>query len=145
MKREMKTRLLSLILLTVMLVAAVLALEGCTGPTPPGDATIIEEKTLGTGQKTISFMMVNSANEAILHTIHTDATTLREALVEHGLISGEESIYGLNVDTVCGIRADYMLDGAWWQLYVGQSPASTGVDGVAIENGGEYSFVHTPA
>ena len=145
MKRELNTRLLSLILLVVLLVAAAMTFEGCTKPTPPGEATIIEEKTLGTGQTTISFMMVNSANEAILHTIHTDATTLREALVEHGLISGQESIYGLNVDTVCGIRADYTLDGAWWQLYIGQTPAPTGVDGVTIEDGGEYSFVHTPA
>ena len=141
MKRETKTRILSFILLTVMLVAAVLALEGCTRPTPPGNATIIEEKTLGAGQKTISFMMVNSANEAILHTIHTDAGTLRQALDEHGLIGME----GTMVYTVCGVRADYALDGVWWKLYIGQAEAVTGVDGVIIENGGEYSFVCTPA
>jgi len=48
--------------------------------------------------------------------IHTEKETVGEALVELGLIAGEESEYGLYVKTVNGITADYDKDGVYWRF-----------------------------
>ena len=71
--------------------------------------------------------------------------TVGEALVNEGLISGENGQYGLMVDTVNGIRYDYNEDGAYWAFYINGEYAMTGVDATEITDGTIYSFVATKA
>ena len=72
--------------------------------------------------------------------IHTDKKTVGEALLDVGLIAGEEGEYGLFVKTVNGITVDYEEDGAYWAFYIGDEYATTGVDATDIEEGASYSF-----
>ena len=72
--------------------------------------------------------------------IHTDKETVGEALLELGLIAGDESEYGLYVKTVNGITADYDKDGVYWAFYVNGEYAQTGVDSTSITEGDSYSF-----
>jgi hypothetical protein len=72
--------------------------------------------------------------------IHTEKETVGEALVELGLIAGEESEYGLYVKTVNGITADYDKDGVYWAFYINGEYAQTGVDSTKIAEGESYSF-----
>ncbi len=69
--------------------------------------------------------------------------TVGEALVNEGLISGEEGPYGLMVDTVDGQKYDYNEDGAYWAFYLNGEYAMTGVDMTPIKDGEVYSFVAT--
>ena len=57
--------------------------------------------------------------------VKTDKTTVGEALVEEGLIVGEESEYGLYVKTVNGITVDYGTDGKYWAFYVNDEYATS--------------------
>ena len=50
--------------------------------------------------------------------IHTDQETVGAALLELGLIAGEESEYGLFIKTVNGLTADYDTDGVYWAFYI---------------------------
>ena len=77
--------------------------------------------------------------------IKTTKKTVGDALLEKGLISGSDSEYGLMVDTVNGVRADYNLDKAYWAFYINGDYANTGVSATDVEDGAEYSFVYTPA
>ena len=77
--------------------------------------------------------------------IKTDKKTVGEALLDEGLISGSDSEYGLLVDTVNGVRADYTKDNAYWAFFINGEYANTGVSSTDIEAGAEYSFVYTPA
>jgi hypothetical protein len=63
-----------------------------------------------------------------------------DALLELGLIAGEEGAYGLYVKTVNGITADYDVDGTYWAFYIGDDYGMTGVDMTNIEPGATYAF-----
>ena len=65
--------------------------------------------------------MVEAENQSGLLRF-TDATLLA-ALLEHGLIAGEETELGLMVKTVNGITADYNVDRSYWAFYInGDTP-----------------------
>ena len=63
-----------------------------------------------------------------------------DALLELGLIEGEEGAYGLYVKKVNGITADYDTDQTYWAFYINGEMAMTGVDATDIEAGSVYSF-----
>ena len=73
----------------------------------------------------------------------SDAATVGEALLAEGLISGEVGEYGLYVDTVNGITADWDADQTYWAFYIDGEYAMTGVDATEITEGTTYSFVLT--
>ena len=75
------------------------------------------------------------------HSIETAKKTVGDALLEKGLIAGEEGQYGLYVKTVCGQTLDYDTDGMYWSFYVGNDYAMTGVDSTDIVAGTTYRMV----
>ena len=63
-----------------------------------------------------------------------------EALLDKGLIAGDDSEYGLYVKTVNGVTLDYDKDGMYWAFYINGEYAQTGVDSTDITAGAEYAF-----
>lgn len=105
-------------------------------------ATYTADKELGSGAKTFIFK-VEQNDKSVTFTIHTDKDTVGAALIEHGLIEGEDGAYGLYVKKVNGIVADYDVDQSYWAFYEGESYAMNGVDTTAINEGAVYRFVYT--
>ncbi len=97
---------------------------------------------LGEGTKTVQ-VEVKVENNSVTFTIHTDAEMLGDALVAHGLISGEESEYGLYVKVVNGITADYDVDKSYWAFYQNGEYLMTGVDSTPISGGEHFELVYT--
>ena len=144
----MKNTSLKLIAI-LMVVTMMLSLVACN--TNPVDvhgvwenATHLSDKTFGKGAKTIE-VEVKAGEQSVTFTVKTDAENLEDALVEHEIIAGAQSEYGLMIDTVNGIRADYTLDGAWWQICKDGAPLDTGASGELIKDGSHYELVYTPA
>lgn len=100
-----------------------------------GDVTV-----LGQGEKKFFFTVADKDGNETDFEIHTDKTTVGDALVEVDLVKGEQSEYGLYVKEVNGIAADYDKDGVYWAFYVNGEYASTGVDSTEITEGATYSF-----
>ena len=125
------------VLLVVLIIAAAMC-ASCAPRTTDLGATIIAEKEVGEGAKTITFTAVDGENQATVFTVHTDAEFLRGALEPHGIIV----VDGTFVTTVNGIVADGGKQ-EWWQLYAGEAPANYGVDTQKIADGGRYTFVLT--
>lgn len=73
----------------------------------------------------------------------SDKATVGEALLEEGLIAGDEGEYGLYVTTVNGITADWDADQTYWSFEIDGEYAMTGVDATEIVEGTTYSFVLT--
>ena len=97
--------------------------------------------TVGCGTKdNVAFVVVDKDGNETSFEIHTDKTTVGEALLEVDLIAGETSEYGLYVKTVNGITADYDVDQTYWVFYVNGEYATAGVDLTSIEEGATYSF-----
>lgn len=95
---------------------------------------------VGEGETQFVFEIVDSEGNTTKMAVNTDKTTVGEALVDCGLIEGEDSEYGLYVKTVNGITADYDVDQTYWAFYVDGEYASTGVDQTDITAGSTYSF-----
>lgn len=73
----------------------------------------------------------------------SDAASVGEALLAEGLIEGDEGEYGLYVNTVNGITADWDKDQTYWAFYINDEYATTGVDQTEITEGATYSLVLT--
>ena len=159
-----KTSILSLVLVIALIAAMALILAACD--TNPAVAT--EEATQETTQETISDTttsndasetpdenVVGVGNTSFVftvklkdgttrsYTVKTDKTTVGEALVDAGLISGRDSQYGLMVDTVCGEKLVYNTDKMYWAFYEDGKYANAGVDSTEIKPNVVYSFEAT--
>ncbi|MBE6573466.1 MAG: DUF4430 domain-containing protein [Ruminococcaceae bacterium] len=100
-----------------------------------------DDNILGEGEKDFKFSATDIEGNVLRYHIYTDAETVGEALMEHGLIEGEEGQYGLYVKTVCGVTADYDIDQTYWMFCINGEQALTGVDMTEIENGTTYNFI----
>lgn len=138
---------LSLILLIVIIAAMSLFAAGCgdnenAGITEVPQITTATKGTtvMGIGEKSFDFIVKDFDGKETAFVICTDKETVGEALIELGLISGDEGPYGLYVKTVNGISADYDKDGKYWAFYVDGEYGLTGVELTPIEEGKTYSF-----
>ena len=132
------------VLSLVLVAAMVLMFAGCgqnNVDTSPENSTQQQEAV----EKSFTFKVTDLDGTTTSFEIKTDATTVGEALVEKGLISGTQGDYGLMVDTVNGVKYDYNEDGAYWAFYENDAYAMSGVDTTVIAEGVIYSFVATKA
>lgn len=97
------------------------------------------------GTKEITIEVVDKEQDSVLYRVKTDADYLRGALEEtEGLtVEGTESGYGLMVETVNGLTADFDADGAYWAFYVDGAYCNYGVDEQPLKDGQAYRIVYT--
>jgi hypothetical protein len=121
-------KLVSILLVLVL----ALSLAACAKAPTPTQVTEPSGQTEAT--LTFTFRMVNG--ETVEEkTVTTTKAKAGEALLEQGLIQGEEGPYGLYVKTVLDVTLDYDKDGAWWGVYVNGESSLVGVDSVVLEEG----------
>lgn len=90
------------------------------------------------GEKTIQVQVVaNEEQEAF--TLKTAEEFLGAALLENGLVEGENGPYGLFITTVNGITADESQN-QWWCITRGGEQLSTGADSTPIADGEQYEL-----
>ena len=134
------------IISTVLVISTLCTLLACskTNATPTlwDSATYVENTTLGNGENTL-VVEVKAEEKSVTFTVYTDEDTVGEALLEHQLIDGENSDYGLYVKVVNGITADYDVDQSYWAFYIDGEYASTGVDSTMITEGSTYQLEYT--
>ena len=139
-------RVLSFLLCAVLIAAMALSMMGCNEQKKEGGDTATAavapngENELGQGNTTFTFAVTDKDGNTNTFLIHTDKETVGEALMEHGLLQGEEGAYGLYVKTVNGITADYDVDKTYWAFYVNGEYAMTGVDVTTVTEGATYAF-----
>lgn len=97
------------------------------------------------GAKSLTIEVVDDKAETESYPLHTDAEYLRQAMEEtEGLtFSGTESDYGLMVDTVNGLTADFSVDGSYWAIYVNGEYAMYGIDTQPVADGDTFRIVYT--
>ncbi len=118
------------VVVLAVVLALALALTGCTkkAPEATGAKFTFEAYDLNGGVKTFDL----AAKEG--------EENVGDVLVREGLVSGDESQYGLYVKTVNGITLDYDKDQMYWAFYINGEYAMTGVDSTPIEEGAVYAF-----
>ena len=133
MKMNSMKKMLCLIGCVVLIAAMALTFTGCGG----NSTTTTTE-----ADSKVSFTVVVTDPEGTETTfdVSTDKETVGEALLEEGLIAGEDSDYGLYVTTVNGITLDWEKDQMYWAFYIDGEYAQTGVDSTNVAEGTVYSF-----
>lgn len=99
--------------------------------------------TTSVGSKYISITVIHKDGSEKNFSYHTDAEYLDEVLQSEGLISGNESSYGLYVTTVDGEEANYDLDRGWWCLTKDGNEWMYGVSETPIADGDKYEWTYT--
>ena len=100
----------SLLLCMVLIAAMALFTTGCGDNTEDlsssgSDTSIVfvDGDVLGEGEKQFTFVVADQEGTESTFTIHTDQTTVGAALLDLGMLAGEDGPYGLYVKTVNGI------------------------------------------
>ena len=106
------------------------------------DAVYTEDKEFGVGEKTL-VCEVKAEDKTVTFTVKTDKKTVGEALIEHGLVEGDEGTYGLYIKKVNGILADYDVNQCYWAFFIDGEMAMSGVDGTDITEGVTYQLVYS--
>ena len=148
-RSKVMKKILNFTLVLTLVLSLALSMSACSlfggekdASEAEGVKTYYEDTTLGEGSKTVT-VRIEDPEKSVTFTIHTDKSTVGDALVEHGIISGDEEAYGLYVKVANGKRADFERDGAYWAFYVDDDYAMSGVDLTDIEEGVLYRLVYT--
>lgn len=105
-------------------------------------AIYTEDTELGSGAKTLK-ILVEAEDKSITFTLHTDAKTVGEALKEHKLVAGENTVYGLYIKSVNGMTADYAKTQTYWAFNQNGEGMPTSVDGAEFQDGDSFELVVT--
>lgn len=138
-------KIISLILSIMLVASLALNFTACSNKAPeaPAAVQLVDGANLGKGATAFTFTVVDPDGKSITATINTDKATVGEALVELGLVEGEESEWGLMVNTVNGITLDYNKDQMYWAFYIDGEYAMTGVDATDVVAGSTYTLEAT--
>ena len=129
-------------LLVILSLVFIISLVACNTVDKTGiweDATYLRDMEFGNGAKTV-VVEVKAIDQMVTFTIKTDKATVGEALIEHGLINGEQGAWGLYVKEVNGMVADYDVDQTYWAFYVNGEFALTGVEMTEINEADTYQL-----
>lgn len=102
------------------------------------------------GTKAYSLTVVDKEGGKKEYSGRTDAEYLADLMDEleaAGDFSyeGTESDYGLYIDTVNGLTADYAADAAYWAIYVNDEYGMYGADSQPVADGDAYALVYESA
>lgn len=97
------------------------------------------------GSKNIVIDVIDNAGTTTEYKVKTDAEYLRQAMEEtDGLsFSGEESQYGMMVNEINGVVADYSVDQAYWSFYVNDEYCNYGIDSQPVADGDTFRIEYT--
>ena len=142
-KKSFNTKVIALLLCLILTLSMAFGLTGCTKDSTDSQSGTNVTQTLtggviGEGQTQFALVVVDAEGNETNFEVHTDETTVGDALLANNLIAGEEGSYGLYVKTVNGITADYDKDQTCWAFYIDGEYAMSGVDTTEIVEGSVY-------
>lgn len=140
---KMKAQLKILSVISLILLAVIVFVACDSGVPATGkweNAAYRKDAEFGEGAKTVVVKVVVEENE-VSFTLRTDEVYLGDALLEHGLIEGEEGEFGIYIKKVNGILADYDIDRTYWGFYKSGEMMMTGVSFAEISDGEQYELV----
>lgn len=145
-KNNFSKLLLCLSMVLIAVIAITVAGCGKNEPVQTAEPSAVPKSensaatTVGEGEKQFNFAVTSASGTVTEFVVKTDKQTVGEALIDAGLIAGEDGAYGLYVKTVNGETLDYDKDGKYWAFYSNGSYATAGADKTNIESGVDYEF-----
>ena len=99
------------------------------------------------GSKNCTLEVSDDKGEVTTYELSTDVEYLRELMDEAAenedfSYDGEEGDYGLYIETVNGLTADYETDGAYWAIYVNGEYGQNSADLQPVADGDTYRLAY---
>lgn len=127
-------------LLALALSFTLIFVVSCGSETEPWDEAIYtENQTMGEGKTNFALEVCVGENKVTFN-LSTNEKMLDKALLELELIEGKDDKYGLYIERVNGILADYSIDQTYWALYVDGEYAMTGISSTEVKPGVTYKL-----
>ena len=95
------------------------------------------------GSKGYTVTVIHKDGAQKVFEYRTDEEYLAGALLEEGLVSGEDSQYGLTIITVDGESAAWETDNAYWAIWIGEEMAMTGASETPVYDGSTFKLEYT--
>ena len=95
------------------------------------------------GSKGYTVTVVHKDGSEKVFEYRTDEEYLAGALLEEGLVSGDNTQYGLTIITVDGEAAVWEKDNAYWSILVDGEYAITGASEIPVRDGSNYTLEYT--
>lgn len=97
------------------------------------------------GSKAVTIEVTDNEGKITTYETKTDAEYLGEVFAEIDdlTVEGADGDYGLYIDTVNGLTADYAVDGAYWSIYVNGEYGNYSADQQPVADGDVYGLVYT--
>ena len=106
-------------------------------------------KNVQKGSKECSLTVTDDSGTSKTYECSTDAEYLRQLMDELSAdqtqefsYEGSEGQYGLFINTVNGLTADYDKDHAYWAIYVDGEYAQNGADTQPVNDGDKFELKH---
>lgn len=135
-RRKIKMKKILALILALAMTFALAACGGSNAGNTDGDA----QTPAG---KTFTVVVTDLEGNETKFEYTSDAATVGDALLAEGLIQGDVGEYGLYINTVNGITADWDKDQTYWAFYIDGEYAMTGVDATEITEGAVYGLTLT--
>lgn len=145
MNKNSISKMLSVIGVFVLIAAMALNFTGCSSvPAPKASVeTTLAAQQPDTPKHTFTLTVVDLDGKETNLVIMTNREYVGEALLDYGIITGDIGDYGMYINSVNGIFADWDKDQTYWAFYINDEYALTGVDTTPIEENTGYSLVLT--
>lgn len=121
-------------ILSLILIAAIIMI------TAAGCGKKDTAPTNGAISKSFTLTVTDKEGVETTFDVTTEKQTVGEALLDEGLIEGDDGEYGLYITKVNGIEAIYEEDGTYWAFYINGEYAMSGVDTTDVEDGAKYGL-----
>ena len=99
------------------------------------------------GSKSVTVEVVDDGGATKSYELKTDAEFLSQVmdeLTKAGDFSyeGTNGDYGLYINTINGLTADYDMDGAYWSILINDEYGMYGADSQPVADGDDFKFVY---
>lgn len=106
---------------------------------------VIAKPKTNQGSKAVTIEVTDNEGKITSYETRTDAEYLGQVFdeIDDLTVEGTEGDYGLYIDTVNGLTADYAADGAYWSIYVNGEYGNYSADKQPVSDGDVYGLVYT--
>ena len=97
------------------------------------------------GAKAVTIEVTDNEGQVTKYETNTDAEYLGEVFdeIDDLTVEGTVGDYGLYIDSVNGVLADYAADGAYWSIYVNGEYGNYSADMQPVADGDVFGLVYT--
>lgn len=97
------------------------------------------------GAKAVTIEVTDNEGQVTKYETNTDAEYLGEVFdeIDDLTVEGTVGDYGLYIDSVNGVLADYTADGAYWSIYVNGEYGNYSADMQPVADGDVFGLVYT--